>query len=551
MRYLLVLVWALFGQNVLANPSSIVEVKGYSCMGSELSRKETERLALQDAKRKAVESSKTLIESETEMEDFALKRDWVAAYSSAEVKVLSTVAQVWDAPESGDCFYITIRAEVVPSEELKPTKASNDDAPRVSQDTKNWSKPDKKQSAGSRTTVELVEVEVSAEAETESLAIKKALVEAIGRVNGRQMAALERLDQNWEESPELGPDGRFTSEMQQKVTSLTNGVVDSYDLLSHESLDNGLVSVLILARVARLRKQSGSRLSLAVLPFIAEEQDPILQRLAGIFTGALSANLASSRRFEVIDRQEGVALQSERDVTLKNKSVAVADKLRVTADLSADLLISGSIESVAFETREVRFEALNRTFPLPEGSIQISYQIQKVSSGEVRFADLVSYRFEADDFSDLQLTHDGFSPYVVIADLASKKIARQILEASYPLTVVAASGSALTLNQGGDMVEVGAVYTVFEAGERILDPYTKESIGREERMIGLMEITRVTAKFSVGKWLEPIEKMLPAELPPGKYICRLKSVAQTSGSRTHGEFKNRVKKQKEIMADDW
>ncbi|MDC1308467.1 hypothetical protein N8Z40_10820, partial [Pseudomonadales bacterium] len=84
-------------------------------MGSELSRKETERLAIQDAKRKAVESSKTFIESETEMEDFALKRDSVAAYSSAEVKVLSIVDQVWDAPESGDCFHITIRAEVVPS----------------------------------------------------------------------------------------------------------------------------------------------------------------------------------------------------------------------------------------------------------------------------------------------------------------------------------------------------------------------------------------------------------------------------------------------------
>ncbi|HAB37572.1 MAG TPA: hypothetical protein DCE52_06170, partial [Rhodobacteraceae bacterium] len=255
MRYLLVLVWALIGQNVLANPSSIVEVKGYSCMGSELSRKETERLAIQDAKRKAVESSKTFIESETEMEDFALKRDSVAAYSSAEVKVLSIVDQVWDAPESGDCFHITIRAEVVPSEELKPKKVSNDDESRSPQDTKNWSKPDKKQSAVARTSVELVEVKVSAEAETESLAIKKALVEAIGRINGRQMAALERLDQNWEESPELGPDGRFTSEMQQKVTSLTNGVVDSYDLLSRESLDNGLVSVQILARVARLRKQ--------------------------------------------------------------------------------------------------------------------------------------------------------------------------------------------------------------------------------------------------------------------------------------------------------
>ena len=64
-------------------------------------------------------------------------------------------------------------------------------------------------SAVARTSLKLVEVEVSGQAETESLAIKNALVEAIGRVNGRQMAALERLDQTWEEGPKLGPDGRF------------------------------------------------------------------------------------------------------------------------------------------------------------------------------------------------------------------------------------------------------------------------------------------------------------------------------------------------------
>ena len=406
-------------------------------------------------------------------------------------------------------------------------------------------------SAVARTSLKLVEVEVSGQAETESLAIKNALVEAIGRVNGRQMAALERLDQTWEEGPKLGPDGRFSSEMQQKITNVTNGVVDSYELLSREILDNSRVSVRIRARIARLSKKQSSRLSLAVLPFTVEDDSPNLKRLAGIFTGALTAKLTSSRRFDVIDRQEGAALQRERDVTLTNQAVAASVKLGVAADLSADLMVSGTIQSVSFEIREVRFESMNRTFSLPEGTVQISYQVRKVSSGEVRFADLATYHFEGDDFSDLQLKLDRMTAYVAIAEMASQKIARKILEASYPLAVVAATETTLTLNQGGDMVEEGAVYEVYETGEQILDPYTKESIGREERGIGSIRIARVTAKFSVGEWVAPIPEGTPLAIQPGKYICRLKSEAEKSGARAKVEFKKRVKKEKEALADDW
>jgi hypothetical protein len=252
----------------------------------------------------------------------------------------------------------------------------------------------------------------------------------------------------------------------------------------------------------------------------------------------------------VIDRQEPRSLQEERDVTLKNKSAATSERLNVTADLSADLMISGTIEDASFETRQVRFEGIDRSFALPEGYAQISYTIRNVSSGEVRFAGSESYQFKGADFADLQLK-EGNSPYVLIAQLASKKIARIILDASYPLTIVGAKGSALTLNQGGDLVEIGSVYTVYENGEQIFDPYTQEPIGWEESLIGTIRITEVSAKSSVGEWVEPDVSAQGLDISPGKYICRLKNEAESSAARARVEAMKRMGRAKEVLVEDW
>ncbi len=98
-----------------AEQSSITKADGYSCMGVDHSRKQTENLALQDAKRNAVEFSKTYIESETEMENFQLKKDLVTAFSKAKVKVIDVLNEAWDDPATGDCYTIKIQAEVIPA----------------------------------------------------------------------------------------------------------------------------------------------------------------------------------------------------------------------------------------------------------------------------------------------------------------------------------------------------------------------------------------------------------------------------------------------------
>ncbi len=117
MRFYFALFVLFFASQSLAQQSSITEADGYSCMGVDYSKKQTEQLALQDAKRQAMEFSKTYIESTTEMENFSLKRDLVESFAKAEVQVLEILQARWDDPSTGDCYQIKIQAEVIPSPE--------------------------------------------------------------------------------------------------------------------------------------------------------------------------------------------------------------------------------------------------------------------------------------------------------------------------------------------------------------------------------------------------------------------------------------------------
>ncbi|MFA5180677.1 MAG: DUF4384 domain-containing protein [Syntrophales bacterium] len=100
-----------------AAQSTIVDVEGKACMGDDKSRKQTEQAAMTDAKRNAAERAVTYLRSETQVKDFAIEKDLVAAYSNAAVKVIQELDKSWykDAV-TGECYRMKIKAEVVPDE---------------------------------------------------------------------------------------------------------------------------------------------------------------------------------------------------------------------------------------------------------------------------------------------------------------------------------------------------------------------------------------------------------------------------------------------------
>jgi len=97
--------------------STVTEASGYSCMGDEKSKKQTEDDALLNAKKNAAEYTSTYINSETQVKNYELQKDIITAYTNAEVSVIEDVYKGWyKDPSAGDCFKVRIKAEVTPDE---------------------------------------------------------------------------------------------------------------------------------------------------------------------------------------------------------------------------------------------------------------------------------------------------------------------------------------------------------------------------------------------------------------------------------------------------
>ncbi|PIP06247.1 MAG: hypothetical protein COX51_09245 [Syntrophobacteraceae bacterium CG23_combo_of_CG06-09_8_20_14_all_50_8] len=107
----------LLSCQLYASQSTILDVDGNACMGDDKSRKQTEQAAMADAKRSAAERALTYLKSETQVKDFAVENDLVNAYAQATVKIIQELEKAWfkDA-NSGDCYRIRIRAEIIPDE---------------------------------------------------------------------------------------------------------------------------------------------------------------------------------------------------------------------------------------------------------------------------------------------------------------------------------------------------------------------------------------------------------------------------------------------------
>ena len=137
--------------NLYAAQSTITEADGSACMGEDRSKKQTENLAFEDAKRKAVEWTLTYLKSETVVNKYELQKDLIEAYSNAAIKIIQEMEKKWYKDESlGDCLKVKIKAEVIPDEKAIENISKNNqmsDDPSAPLSIKVWA--DKKEYKGS------------------------------------------------------------------------------------------------------------------------------------------------------------------------------------------------------------------------------------------------------------------------------------------------------------------------------------------------------------------------------------------------------------------
>jgi len=300
---------------------------------------------------------------------------------------------------------------------------------------------------------------------TENEAFQDALIEALGQIKGKQIDA-EKLS----ETKRLIKDNKedLTKSSNKKISEATSGVISSYKILKMKKTDDGLFKVKIKATIAVYEKSKQlDRRRLAVLPFRINNDIYNEESISFIISWQkdLEEGLTQTRRFAMIDKS--YEYESNKELSsYQNKQYDINEVARLGNKAGVDYMVIGTLENLANKNVTVG----GKDVKLRE--VSIALRIIDIATGQIKFAKTV---------------------------VQPKKTVRDILFAIYPIAIVAANKNNVTLNSGGDFLKKGSMYKVVKLGKELIDPYTKEKLGREEIDIGEIKLTEINAKTSKAK----------------------------------------------------
>lgn len=311
------------------------------------------------------------------------------------------------------------------------------------------------------------------EGKTEKDAVKDALVAAVSQVRGLAISSKESValrDQIRNES------STSASDYQSNVQTFTNGIVSQYEILEtgHSRL-SGNTTVQIRATIpVYTAGPQINRLRLAVVPLklansISDKSSA--SQFAHNWMSATEEGLVQSRRFAMLDRSFTDATNNELS-QYTNGQFSNSELARLGQKAGTDYLVTGELRTYAINDKSVINPLTGQKIPRSSTSSEISLRIIDVATSQVKFAK--SY---------------GDSKTAVI----------DIINAIYPMAIVSVSDGGVVIGAGGDQIKVGDKFRVISLGQELKDPYTNESLGRQETGIGEIEITNVESKMSQAK----------------------------------------------------
>ena len=430
-------------------------------------------------------------------------------------------------------------------------------------------------------------------------AISDALVQAIGQVNGKSIAS-EKAQQSIR-SLTTGTDGQtaasFSKDQSSKIFEKTKGVVKEYKILDKKQLENGRWSVRLGVVVAKYKQAAGTkRLRIAVFPFriagfergdesvsdkgeklIKAGMDRLLsasgegipdqgqgadslakrfalpdgpgdpERMERLLNQGIVSYLTQTRKFTVLDRQYISEALGEEGLIMSS-NVPIEETAKLGQQLSADYILVGTLEKLSAHRVERKMKTSDRVIVSTSGDVEFSYRIIDVASRMVKFADLFDAQVNGGPLAKSN------SPDTALTKMVSQAVGETILYAIYPLLVEKVAGKTVTIGQGGKGLNTGDTYELFLRGDKIMDSYTKESLGREERKIGVVEITSVRSKTSTGKIIEA-EEDVAAVFKPKRLVLRPLKKANQQQEPSVKEVRQAIEKKRQERdkkyEDDW
>ena len=395
-----------------------------------------------------------------------------------------------------------------------------------------------------------VEVNTEGTGTTKQLAILDGLKNAITQVNGAVVGASTSVSiSEVSSSQDQNSSYESSQAFQQNIKSATKGVVQGFDILSvTQNPDLGNMFIIEMkVKVAKYKKSKQlKRLRIAVSNFYLSN-DLSKSKTANKFAVNLQDKiidlLTQTRKFAMLDRQFLKDQQKELNF-INSPDVPTEEMAKFGNKAGTDYIITGVLKDLKKRTTRKKMESTGKVFKNTKYTAELNYRIIDIATSQVKFSDTTNITISSSSTSKLR-------------NLVANKTAETILNAIYPIRVIDISKKSLTLGQGGKSIKKNAEYNLVKIGERMIDPYTKESLGRKEEIIGKVKIIDVQSKMSTAKLIKSTIKNIE-DLLEYDYIVRpLKSVnyGNVAASKSYKNLKKSIekdfKKLKENRKNDW
>jgi curli biogenesis system outer membrane secretion channel CsgG len=247
-----------------------------------------------------------------------------------------------------------------------------------------------------------------------------------------------------------------------------------------------------------------SSLAAAVKPDKKLEMGRIIESLDSQLIDRINA----TRKFDVVGRSDLNDALKEQDLgasgNVDAKTAAQAGKLT-----GAKYLLVTTVDDYQDYVEKATFEGTGRSATKRVFRLSVVGKVYDSSTGKL--LESVNFQTGNDTFKQIQeernySVKDGeLSDEMMVAvsrDMA-QKIANRIADVIFPAKVLLKRDKEVTINRGeGGGVAVGDTFNVFALGEELIDPDTKESLGREEAKVGRVKITQVNPKTSTAEILD-------------------------------------------------
>jgi len=290
------------------------------------------------------------------------------------------------------------------------------------------------------------------------------------------------------------------------VREATQGLINGYKVVDSQKIGAGEWKVTLAVKMLRYKTPGispNSRRKIAIIPFRTKQASYSFRgghipssEISRQFTQKLVTEMTQTRRFTVLDREYMEEFLREKNLVL-SADAPVSEQMKIGEVLGVDYLLVGTITEASQKQIPYTIQVTGETGYDYSASFVADYRIMVMATRQIKWSDSVTISLGD---AKIKRMAPSLRPEKIQQSLlgkAAQQIVHRAIENIYPIRVVKVQPNGeLILNQGGVTISDGEMLDVFIKGERIVDPYTGESLGSSETWAATIKIVRVIPKMS-------------------------------------------------------